>query len=479
QALFLGYLLHGHRGGDGKRLVDHFAESRGRDFGREVALAVRSLRETWASLFEVVEVHRGAGVALRDLIAGDAVRVSDVSVSESARCGDWMFAWVLPVGDRLQFVGTLCGVPDDARSGMVEALREEDDGGGRDRSALAPFVRDMLLDAIEATPMPAFVTGDGDELMFCSAHYAVRDEAALRRWLTSAPQLDRINDNAWVWLEDDRYLARIDLGGDGSLRLESNSRDRLERAKQLLASDAASLVEHRLDSVQDPKSAMRASRGERRGRDEIPDDVKREMMAAVLQQHYATWADVPLPALDGKTPRQAARSQRGRAQVRALVDDIERGTLAQPGGDTVDFDAMREELGLDDEPEADGDYDAGNAPDAKVWLELDADERMQAVRAFHRRLQTHPPMPNARMHALVHVIVENQVALGDPKETSAALERLCDAGLSRHEALHAVGEVIAGGIAQVMRREGGVDRDSMIAELVKLRPGRHAGSAPR
>ena len=48
-------------------------------------------------------------------------------------------------------------------------------------------------------------------------------------------------------------------------------------------------------------------------------------------------------------------------------------------------------------------------PDA--WLELDESERMHPVARYHRRQRIR--LPNETIHAVMHVIVENQVALGD------------------------------------------------------------------
>lgn len=88
-------------------------------------------------------------------------------------------------------------------------------------------------------------------------------------------------------------------------------------------------------------------------------------------------------------------------------------------------------------------------------------------------------MPNPRLHALVHVVVENQLAAGDPKEARAALARLRKAGLSRHEALHAIGEIVAVDLFAVMRDGKFIDRQASERALAALRPGKHAGPAPR
>ena len=51
-------------------------------------------------------------------------------------------------------------------------------------------------------------------------------------------------------------------------------------------------------------------------------------------------------------------------------------------------------------------------------------------------------LPNEQAHAAVHVVVENQVALGEETSARATLERLMREGLDRHEALHAIGSVL-------------------------------------
>ena len=43
---------------------------------------------------------------------------------------------------------------------------------------------------------------------------------------------------------------------------------------------------------------------------------------------------------------------------------------------------------------------------------------------------------------MIHVVVENQVALGDATLVTATLDRLMGEGLDRHEAVHAIGSIL-------------------------------------
>jgi hypothetical protein len=44
-------------------------------------------------------------------------------------------------------------------------------------------------------------------------------------------------------------------------------------------------------------------------------------------------------------------------------------------------------------------------------------------------------LPNSRLHATFHAIVENQAGLGDDAPVQKALERLINEGIDRHEAM--------------------------------------------
>ena len=98
-------------------------------------------------------------------------------------------------------------------------------------------------------------------------------------------------------------------------------------------------------------------------------------------------------------------------------------------------------------------YDPSADPDGKEWLALDEGERIALVRDFHARNKIR--IPNAEAHAVVHAIVENQLAEHLPAAV-AALHRLEAEGLDRHESVHAIGSVLMEHLRTLMNG----DRDS-------------------
>jgi Arc/MetJ family transcription regulator len=97
-------------------------------------------------------------------------------------------------------------------------------------------------------------------------------------------------------------------------------------------------------------------------------------------------------------------------------------------------------------------YDPLNAPDPDDWQSMGEDERIMLVTAYHRDAGVE--LPNERVHAAVHVIVENQIALGDEMLVQATLKRLVREGLDRHEALHAVASVLVDFLQALVRDDG-------------------------
>ena len=93
-------------------------------------------------------------------------------------------------------------------------------------------------------------------------------------------------------------------------------------------------------------------------------------------------------------------------------------------------------------------YNPLKAPDPEEWLSMDEQERISLARDYHRRANIR--LPNETVHAVVHAIVEAQIALGDEIPVRRTVERLMAEGLDRHEAIHAVGMILMEFISDVM-----------------------------
>jgi hypothetical protein len=84
-------------------------------------------------------------------------------------------------------------------------------------------------------------------------------------------------------------------------------------------------------------------------------------------------------------------------------------------------------------------YDPAVAPEPATWLELDEQLRIALAEQYHNSKDI--KLPDVRVHATFHVIVENQLAEGI-QATVTAVARLMGEGVSRHDAIHAIGSAL-------------------------------------
>lgn len=95
-------------------------------------------------------------------------------------------------------------------------------------------------------------------------------------------------------------------------------------------------------------------------------------------------------------------------------------------------------------------YDPEIAAAPEDWLALDEGERILLVESYHRDARIPLPKRARTLHASIHVIVENQLALNDERVVRA-LARLMKEGLSRHDAIHAIGSIVTEEIYDLLK----------------------------
>ena len=111
-------------------------------------------------------------------------------------------------------------------------------------------------------------------------------------------------------------------------------------------------------------------------------------------------------------------------------------------------------------------YDPDHAPDPRAWLGADELDLIDLVERWHDGARIR--MPNPRAHAAVHVMVENQAAMADETPVAAAVARLMGQGLSRHDALHAVGSVLLSHMNTAAATNIPISRDAYFADVRAL-----------
>jgi hypothetical protein len=112
-------------------------------------------------------------------------------------------------------------------------------------------------------------------------------------------------------------------------------------------------------------------------------------------------------------------------------------------------------------------YDPMIARDPRQWHLLDEHERVDLVVKYHQEAGIE--LPDEYVHALLHVVVENQIAQGDETPVKSVLRRLTDENLDRHDAVHAIASILANHMFELVHGEdAALGNDEYYAELEKL-----------
>lgn len=133
---------------------------------------------------------------------------------------------------------------------------------------------------------------------------------------------------------------------ESELRLETNSVRRADELRRRVLNACPGLLQYRARAHTDP-TALPQAQTNVGGDAESMTGPEAGQLIREKAHHYADWMDQPLPALGGRTPRQATQTKTGREQVNTLLKDIENHENRLPATTRFDFSGVRAELRLD------------------------------------------------------------------------------------------------------------------------------------
>ena len=153
---------------------------------------------------------------------------------------------------------------------------------------------------------------------------------------------------------ENTVLGHVEIDGT-QLAAEVNSARRAAEFKRVMAERLGAGARYRVTEIQSMERLMANARNTPPGVKHQADLEQAELMSRpevqaqvrdMLARHYAAWVDESLPALKGKTPREAVRPAAGREKVDALIKDIERMGEGMAGYDASIADSLRSTLKL-------------------------------------------------------------------------------------------------------------------------------------
>jgi hypothetical protein len=210
----------------------------------------------------------------------------------------------------------------------------------------------LWLQHVALRPLPRMVTAEGDDIVLARVVFDIKDREVVAATLAIRHDLERQRDGSYLWLEvaaeQRKGLGRVALERH-RLVFEATSRPRAERGRAMIETLCGGAVTYRATSYEDVGQAMKRRPARAAEASEVPPEVQAEIIGQFYEDHYRKWLDEPIPALDGRTPREAAALESAHPQLISLLKGME--NMAErdrrAGRPAYDFGWMWGVLGLD------------------------------------------------------------------------------------------------------------------------------------
>ena len=393
---FLEWFIHDYPiPGHGKPVISLFLKSNPKLPPEELQI-LQDWQTAYISVFQVKEVELGKGVMAEDIFSSEEVFLSDVSLSNQVKKWELITFRKIKVLEEWQL--SAAGgkehpkYKDDIRRFVMNHFQ---DYRKQYRTADLPvFLREkgylltqrFLTLRVKPPAMPKLFTSSGEKLEFWEARYDMTDfdkAIDLLNQKEDFQQTDFEEDDQgkplkvfYDWLERGKSFGQINQGKaqegglhlksfftsgpgmesfrilgsvavePGRLILKAQGQERLAIGNQLLKGTLQNLIKHQIDAVQSLESMMKeqAKAKPKKVDDEISWEIKQALLKDMYDNHYREWLDCPLPALQGKSPRKAIKSNEGRRRVEDLLREME--YLHTESEDKYDISWVRKELKL-------------------------------------------------------------------------------------------------------------------------------------
>ncbi len=373
---------------DGKTIAESFLEKHRRKLSKEEIEILEAANRRAFAFFEITDVDPGKGFMVRNLLTEVEYDVTERSASRYAKCGDVIFGALFEVNGRYKTLAMspylLSPLSIQKLIDVRKALQKRVKTKKLTDAQVSEFdieLRDVffsLLKPLLNPQMPKLCNTDGDPLVLQTLHFEIESPDCAFAKLKSLAEAVMTDDdlrsdvklkNGEIyeaeipWFkkgkgkaprESGTVLGRVKIIGR-KMTVDVNSDKRATTIRKKIESALGKQVKFITKVITSVEGNMRRPpETNRRKSSEIPLDqlppAALEAAKKMAHQHWEKWHDNKIPALNGMTPKQAAKTKEGRELLNALLHSYERNAgrvtnettkLFQP-----DIHELRRKLGL-------------------------------------------------------------------------------------------------------------------------------------
>lgn len=301
---------------------------------------------SYKTLYEVQKVKQGKGLWLKDYFSGEKFFVHEISGTETIKKWDILFARIENLNNKNNqtITGCILSFPregdcylNDLKNQYKEALKLFQPGSEEwlfnFRHTMTPMIVQNLIEYHLTMGELKLVNKENNDLIFCSFSAPVSDYKQLENFFRSHKLLQFVHhdrrEKVFHWLDkNDSIIGEFRLKRK-FITIEANSHERLEIIKKKFLKNIKDWVgewnlEEKLANGQKSTSAQgREMQFDTHFIEADSEEKIDEIIAQKTKDYYQYWLDMPIPALDGMTPREASQRNSMKEKLIDLLKLIE------------------------------------------------------------------------------------------------------------------------------------------------------------
>lgn len=322
---------------DDKTLIDLYMENN-RKLSLDDHKVLTMMKNSVISLYEVQEVFPEKGLLLKDLLMGGEYDVKEKLATRSVRKWDIFATRLLLVDGSYIMSGSVYPYLLKQKERILDDIHAEFEGFKMEYpdASMDDFLKYngenfnfYWYDLIQnPTPIKLHTTS-GEPMLISKALFEIKDIEAVTKGLPKIKGFEQGKD-AYTWYDKRNKEGSATILGtaeikDNKLILESNSKKRLEKGKKLILNALSDAVVHKIDTFQDLMEAMKSVKDSalEKPKNELPMELQQQVYTQFMQKHCEKWLKDKIPALDGRTPMQAIKTEEGKRKVIDLLKSFE------------------------------------------------------------------------------------------------------------------------------------------------------------
>lgn len=318
---------------------------------------ITEMNRSFYSFYSVLNVEKDQSLKVKDILLGASHTVKERQATHTLKRGTILFGRLLTLDKQTIFIGLApVTIPSDFHSELLnfkDWLMKENQRKPLSQKALRHTFRLDLLDCFfdilsvaYNRPKPTLVNTDNELLQLSTSYFklSLSPEETLKKLLpmTLSENPDEFLDEAkktkegkiqsiqctWLTAGNKKHQSwETTVHGHiviekNKLTLAANSIERTDRGKTLLKKYLGNAISFQQTHIESPEQKMKSAPQVGHNKNEQEELLKlpevQEKIKEMAKAHWDNWFDQSIPMLDDKTPRQAAKTKKGRERLDAL-----------------------------------------------------------------------------------------------------------------------------------------------------------------